>query len=274
MHVIAMHGIRGGTGRTTLALVLASALAVQQRRVLVLDATRPGHIPDWTRVIQPGRDPLSRRIRLARARDPRQLERALPLARAAGFEVALIDTPGWPVEMQCPLVGAALRAADLVLLPIVHPHIEPVLAELDALWGLPLTAVEMLPPAWDAAPGLRPAWEAAGGEPEALLRARFARRDALNHYEPPVWLHARHADLMAHAGGRRPDLADAGVDVTDLFDRQPHDPVRLEDHAAAVREVNLVTAEVLLRLENLRPVPLAPPDDLLDDPRPEAPPAA
>ena len=281
MHVIAIHGVRGGSGRTALALVLASALAAQQRRVLVLDATRPGHIPDWTRIAQGGRDRLSRRVSLARARDPRQLERALPLARAAGFELALIDTPGWAAELQDPLVEAALRAAHLILFPLGDPdlaHIRPAMEEFEALWAMPLAAVATGLRAGGRAPALRAAWEARGAAPGALLRAALGHRAAFRELGSPAWLHARHAELMAHAGGRRPDLAGAGVDVTDLFDRQPHDPARLEDHAEAVREANLVAAEVLLRLEGLHPVPLASPDDGLDDgldhPWPEVPSAA
>ena len=131
MHVIALHAIAGGTGRTTLALALASAFAAQQRRVLVLDATRPGHIPRWSALLAGsaapglardrakggaedrtegaappgGRDRLSRRIRLARAGRPEPLERALHLAQDAGLEIALIDGPGLCARVGDPLTG-------------------------------------------------------------------------------------------------------------------------------------------------------------------------
>lgn len=289
MHMIALHAVAGGTGRTTLALALASAFASQQRRVLVLDATRPGHIPRWRALLAGsaaperardragdgdgaqgaappgGRDRLSRRVRLARAGGPEALERALHLARDAGLEITLIDGPGLCARAGDPLTADALRAAHLALIPVRTAH-DLVLALREMGDIAPLPAAALLSHPTREVPRARPralraAWEARGGPPEALLRTALAHRPAFEELGPPPWLHARHADLLAREGGRRPDLFGAGPDVTALFERQPFDPARLADHAGAVREANALAAEVLFRLEGLALAPLAPAEE-------------
>ena len=265
MQVIAIHGVHGGSGRTTLARVLASAFAAQGRRVLVLDAAGPGHVPDWGRwFTAQGRDRLSRRIRLARARRECEVDRAVHLARDAGLELAVIDLPGLPARLGDRVTAGALLAARLILLPVRRPReARLALEEMGELAEMPAAAVALDAPDEPARGALRAAWKARGGAPEDLLHAALGHRRALDdpRRNAPAWLHASHADLQAREGGRRPDLLGAGPDVTELFARQPHDPVRLDDHAAAVRDANLLAAEVLLRLEGLRPVPLHAPEE-------------
>lgn len=264
MHVIALHGVRGGTSRTTLALALVSALAAQQRQVLLLDATRWGHIPDWGRLFaKGGQDRLSRRIRLMRAREGDDVARAIPLARAAGIEVVVIDSFGRPARRENPLTCAALEAADLVLMPLHCAHdARMALEEAEALHVLPVAAVACYPSPYSVGPpALRAAWEAAGGAPEAFLHAALSPREAFAEIGPSPWVHARHANLLAREGGRRPDLSDAGPDVTAAFGAQAFDPVSLHDHAGAVREANALAAEVLFRLEGFALAPLEPPED-------------
>ena len=257
----------------------------------MLDATRPGHIPRWSALLDGtaapglardrakggaedrtegaappgGRDRLSRRIRLARAGRPEPLERTLHLAQGAGFEIALIDGPGLYARVGDPLTANALGAAHLALIPVRTAHdLVLALGEMDAVAPLPAAALLSHPTPevpWARPRALRAAWKAQGGLPEALLRAALAHRPAFGELGPPPWLHARHADLLAREGGRRPDLFGAGPDVTALFERQPFDPARLADHAGAVREANALAGEVLFRLEGLALAPLAPDED-------------
>ena len=264
MQVIALHAVQGGSGRTTLARALASAFAAQGRGVLVLDATAPGHIPDWGRWFDAqDDDPLSRRVRLARARTEPDVARALRLGATAGLDLAVIDGPRLPVRSGDRLLAGALLAAHLILIPVRRPHeVERARDEIAEMGeDLPAAAVAVDPPDEPARRALHTAWRAGDGAPGGLLHASLPRHPALDHEaDLRRWPHAAHAALQAREGGRRPDLAGTGPDLTDLFARQPYDPVRLADHAAAVRGANLLAAEVLLRLEGLRPVPLHPPD--------------
>ena len=267
MHVIALHGIHGGTGRTTLIRLLASALAAQGRRVLVLDATGAGHIPDWGSWFDAQRhDRLSRRIHLARAPQGPEVERTVHLARGAGVELCLVDTPGLPAHLDDPRTHAALRQADLALLPLRGPNeAAPALAELRELEGLRVAALAAGPfgdPGDPARATLRTAWEGAGGLPEALMRAGLGHHPVLAiRGELPAWAHVVHADLLAREGGQRTSLFGAHGDVTGLLARQPFDPVRLAALGALVRDANLLAAETLLRLQGLCPVPLEPLED-------------
>ena len=272
MRVIAIHGVRGGSGRTPMARTLASALAAQQHRVLVLDATRPGHIPDWGRwFAAQGRDRLSRRIRLARTQHPDEVARTLELARAAGVELGVIDTAGMPAQVGNALGHAALRAAHLIVLPFRAPsQVREVLDEIEALDALPAVALAAEARGAGGRAAFREAWRAWGGPPEGLLRSVLGHRAALA--APPLWLHARHAELLAQEGGRRPDLFGVGADVTEVFARQPHDPVGLAEHAGAVHEANAVAAELLFRLEGLHLAPEAPPEPDWPPPPPDHPP--
>ena len=131
MHrTLVIAGLKGGVGKTTTALSLASAWAMEGRHVLLLDLD-PQASASLASGHQPAADPLStdpvpmpipeghgtlellaggRMLALARARE---VERHL--ARASqGRELIVIDTP----PAHSPLTAAAFRAADMVLAPI------------------------------------------------------------------------------------------------------------------------------------------------------------
>ena len=201
MQVIAIHGVQGGSGRTTLARVLASAFAAQGRGVLVLDATMPGHIPDWGRWFDAqDHDPLSRRIRLARARAEPDIARALRLAAAAGLDLAVIDAPNQPARSSDRLAAAVRRAAQLVLIPVRKSY-EVVraldeIAEMGEMGDGPAAAVVVDPPDEPARRALHAAWRAGNGAPGGMLHAALAHHAALDDdVELRRWPHATHAAL-------------------------------------------------------------------------------
>ena len=109
-HVVAVVSLKGGVGKSTIALNLAAALHRAGHRVLVVDADpAQGSCQEWARIgAEAGRDgpPV---VALEGARLRRDLERV-----AAGFEVVVIDGP--------PRLDAEARAAmvvaDVVVLPV------------------------------------------------------------------------------------------------------------------------------------------------------------
>lgn len=106
--VVAVSGLKGGVGKSTVALTLATTLHAAGRRVLIVDADPQGTARAWAaRAAELGHEgPAVASV------DGRQLRRDLPRL-AAGAELVVIDTP--------PRLGADARAAmlasDLVLLP-------------------------------------------------------------------------------------------------------------------------------------------------------------
>ena len=121
MHTISIFGLKGGTGRTTLTMALASALVAQGRRVLVVDATdratsgRAYTLTAWaTRQHEDGtaRNALEA-LPLTADGD---LEEALARAARRGIDIALIDTEAWPNAHH----PVAADTADLVLVPFLN----------------------------------------------------------------------------------------------------------------------------------------------------------
>lgn len=109
MFTIAVASLKGGVGKSTVSLNIASTLQDAGHKVLIVDLDSQGTCRAWASVAaDAGRDgpPVI-------AIDGRSLRR--DLARiAAGVDVVVIDTP--------PRIGAEVRAAmlvaDLVLMPI------------------------------------------------------------------------------------------------------------------------------------------------------------
>ena len=120
MHTITIFGLKGGTGRTTLTMALASALVAKGRRVLLVDATdesamtRAGALLAWVacqREDGTAKDAVEARV-LAADDD---LEEVLARAARRGVDIALIDTDGHLNAHH----SAAGGAADVVLVPFL-----------------------------------------------------------------------------------------------------------------------------------------------------------
>jgi chromosome partitioning protein len=105
--VIAILNQKGGVGKTTLAVHLATALARKKRAVILLDADPQGSALDWA-AARHG-DPLFPVVGLPKS----SIHKELP-ALAANYELVIIDGPP-RVEG---VARSAIMAADLVLVPV------------------------------------------------------------------------------------------------------------------------------------------------------------
>ena len=105
--VIAILNQKGGVGKTTLAVHLATALARKKRTVILLDADPQGSALDWA-AARHG-DPLFPVVGLPKS----SIHKELP-ALAANYELGIIDGPP-RVEG---VARSAIMAADLVLVPV------------------------------------------------------------------------------------------------------------------------------------------------------------
>jgi len=108
--LIAVGNLKGGTGKTTIAVNLACALRAAERTVVLVDADPQGSATDW----QAGKLPvLVESLPLGGERDTRRWV-ARVLALKAGADCVVVDLP--------PQVGSgiasALLLADVLLVPV------------------------------------------------------------------------------------------------------------------------------------------------------------
>jgi chromosome partitioning protein len=109
MYVIACAGQKGGGGKTTTAISIASEWHARKRRVLLVDADPQGSALTWATVGAEAGLSLPTVIKMgAGLHRPDQLP-----ALAQNYDVTIIDCPPRHGEIQ----KAALMVADLVLLP-------------------------------------------------------------------------------------------------------------------------------------------------------------
>ena len=108
--VFAVANPKGGSGKTTVAIILASEFAKHGYAAAIVDADPQGSSYQWhASSVARGLSPAG--VDLVRAPDEAALVQALE--RLGGYDVIVIDTPGYYGEV---LVQSALRA-DLVVLP-------------------------------------------------------------------------------------------------------------------------------------------------------------
>jgi chromosome partitioning protein len=105
--VIGILNQKGGVGKTTLAVHLATALARNKRRVLLVDADPQGSALDWAAARQT--PPLFPVVGLPKD----SIHKELP-ALAVNYDIVIIDGPPRVYEVSKSAVGAS----DLVLVPV------------------------------------------------------------------------------------------------------------------------------------------------------------
>ena len=120
MQIISVINLKGGVGKTTIALNLAAALADQGHRVVLIDADPQQSATQWAQQGQLAGAPEAARLPLpvhplqADAGAPRFKTALEQLAQAAQATLVVIDCPP---ELSDPALVAALLA-DLVVVPV------------------------------------------------------------------------------------------------------------------------------------------------------------
>jgi chromosome partitioning protein len=117
-YVIAVLNQKGGAGKTTLATNLATAYARRGRRTLLADADSQGTARNW-RGAGPSSDESEKAFPdVVGADTPESIDTLTGEDVAAAFDVITIDGPPGVTDTPGEVTVAALKAADLVLLPV------------------------------------------------------------------------------------------------------------------------------------------------------------
>ena len=105
--IISVQNQKGGVGKTTLAIHLSHALALQQKQVLLVDADPQGSARDWA-AARADEPPFS-----VVGLDRPTIHRDLP-AMAKNYDHVVIDGPPRVSD----LARSSIAASDLVLIPV------------------------------------------------------------------------------------------------------------------------------------------------------------
>lgn len=127
VRIAAVNG-KGGAGKTTAVLLLAGELALQDKKVLLVDMDSGRNLALWwTAAKEQNNLPANITVMYAAHRDA--LDEALKAS--SDYDYAIFDTPG----MGTNLTAAFLKNVDLVISPI-----QPTLKEIEgAIWAAQIT---------------------------------------------------------------------------------------------------------------------------------------
>lgn len=127
MRVAFVH-TKGGVGKTTSAMMVASAASRKGKKVTVYDTDPQGSASRWAEIAQQRNDPLPFDVRYLTANELRALERS-------DGEFQIVDTPPGVADA----IQAAIDTADLIVIPSgASPmDIDRVWPTLDAVGGHP-----------------------------------------------------------------------------------------------------------------------------------------
>ena len=126
MHTITIHAAKGGAGRTTAVMALASGFLALGKRVMVMDCTsqtcrgpkcqEPTTLQAWFAAMEACRF-RSPQLELIECPTNERVEDALAAAATRGFDIVLIDTQAYPENA----LSMALAKADLIVVPATGP---------------------------------------------------------------------------------------------------------------------------------------------------------
>src|SRR4051794_29451859 len=119
MHTLALVCQKGGAGKTTLAIHLATEAAAHGLRTLLLDVDPQASAARWADRRKPG--PIDVDVAVE---SPARLDSALQQAEREGYDLVVVDTA--PHADQGALRVA--RLADLIIVPV-----RPSILDLDAM---------------------------------------------------------------------------------------------------------------------------------------------
>ena len=105
--IVTLSSLKGGVGKSTLSLMLATAIAEAGAKVLLVDADSQGSVSDWA-AARESDGPFSV-VGMAHANIHKQLPKI-----AADYDHVIIDTPPRIAEV----TRSAILAADVVLIPV------------------------------------------------------------------------------------------------------------------------------------------------------------
>lgn len=120
MVIVSVINIKGGVGKTTTAIAIATMAARHGRDVVVLDADPQGSATAWCFDAEEDGDTLPFEVRSANVADIRRLAKR----RSSGNGLVIVDTPP-----SGPVTDEALVASDFVIIPV-----SPSATEVQKTW--------------------------------------------------------------------------------------------------------------------------------------------